>query len=85
MQTAEGKPYLSIAIDRTRKFAVAQPIENADRRTAREFLLQLLEIASNRLHTILTDDGIQFADQPRNRNTAHSLRFVLTLFTRRMG
>ena len=24
------------------------------------------------IHTILTDNGIQFADQPRNRNTAYS-------------
>jgi hypothetical protein len=25
-----------------------------------------------RIHTILTDNGIQFAEQPRNRNTAWS-------------
>ena len=31
------------------------------------------------IHTILTDNGIQFADQPRNRNTAYSrpMRFDL--------
>ena len=25
-----------------------------------------------RIHTALTDNGIQFAEQPRNRNTPHS-------------
>jgi len=32
----------------------------------------LLEAVPYRIHTILTDNGIQFADQPRNRNTAFS-------------
>ena len=32
-----------------------------------------------RIHTILTDNGIQFAEQPRNRNTAWSrqMRFAI--------
>ena len=72
LQTAEGKLYLFVAIDRTSKFAVAQLVEKADRRTAWEFLEHLLAVVPYRLHTILTDNGIQFADQPRNRNTAYS-------------
>jgi len=72
LQTAEGKLYLFVAIDRTSKFAVTQLVEKADRRTAWEFLERLLVAAPYRIHTILTDNGIQFADQPRNRNTAYS-------------
>jgi transposase InsO family protein len=72
VQTAEGKLYLFVAIDRTSKFAVAQLVEKADRRTAWEFLEHLLAVVPYRIHTILTDNGIQFADQPRNRNTAYS-------------
>jgi len=34
VQTAEGKLYLFVAIDRTRKFAVTQLVEKADRKTA---------------------------------------------------
>ena len=30
---------------------------------------QLLEVVPYRIHTLLTDNGIQFAEQPRNRNT----------------
>ena len=39
LRTAEGKRYLFVAIDRTSKFAVAQLVEKADRKTAWEFLL----------------------------------------------
>lgn len=81
VQTAEGKLYLFVAIDRTSKFAVTQLIDKADRRTAWEFLEHLLEAVPYKIHTILTDNGIQFAEQPRNRNTAFSrqMRFDKTL------
>jgi hypothetical protein len=72
--------YLFVGIDRTSKFAVTQLVDKADRRTAWEFLVHLLKAVPYRIHTILTDNpvlsevegGIQFADQPRNRNTAWS-------------
>jgi len=38
VQTAEGKLYLFVGIDRTSKFAVAQFVDKADRRTAWECL-----------------------------------------------
>ena len=69
LRTAEGKLYRFVAIDRTSKFAVAQLVEKADRKTAWEFLELLLDAVPYRIHTILTDNGIQFAEQPRNRNT----------------
>ena len=85
VQTAEGKLFLFVAIDRTSTFAVTQLVEKADCRTAWEFLEHVLKAVPYRVHTILTDRaietplvretmarGIQFADQPRNRNTAWS-------------
>jgi hypothetical protein len=63
---------LFVGIDRTSKFAVTQLVDKADRRTAWEFLEHLLKAVPYRIHTILTDNGIQFAEQPRNRNTASS-------------
>ena len=79
VRTEEGKPYLCVAIDRTSKFAVAQLVEKANRKTAWEFLEHLLEAVPYRMHSTLTDNGIQFAEQPRNRHTAHSwpMRFDL--------
>lgn len=77
LRTAEGKLYLFVAIDRTSKFAVAQLVDKANRKTAWDFLAHLLEVVPYRIHTILTDNGIQFAEQPRNRNTiyARPMRF----------
>jgi len=68
VRTQEGKLHLFVAIDRTSKFAFVQLHGQADRPTAVAFLEALLQTVPYRLHTILTDNGIQFADQPRNRN-----------------
>lgn len=72
LRTAEGKLYLFVAIDRTNKLALAQLVEKAKCKTAWEFLELLLEAAPYQIHTILTDNGIRFAEQPRNRNTIYS-------------
>jgi transposase InsO family protein len=48
---------------------VARLYEEAARPTACQFLEELLEVVPYRIHTLLTDHGIQFAEQPRNRNT----------------
>ena len=45
-------------------FAFVQLHEQADRRTAIAFLEALIAATPYRLHTILTDNGIQFADLP---------------------
>ena len=83
VRTEEGKLYLFVAIDRTSKFAVAQLVEKANRKTAWEFLERLLEAVPYKIHTILTDNGIQFAEQPRNRNKPYSrpIRFGLICAT----
>ena len=72
VQTVEGKLYLFVGIDRTSKFAVAQLVDKADRKTAWEVLEHLLEDLPYRIYTVLTDNGIQFAEPPRNRNTPYS-------------
>ncbi len=72
VQAAEGKLHLFVGLDWTSKFAVAQLVDTADRKTAWEFLHNMLEAVPYRVHTILTDSGIKFAEQPRNRNTIYS-------------
>ncbi len=67
VRTAEGKLYLFVAIDRTSKFAVVELVERADTRAAVAFLEALVEAVPYRIHTVLTDNGIQFADLPKNR------------------
>ena len=72
VRTEEGKLHMFVGIDQTSKFAVAQLVEKANRKAAWEFLEHLLETVPYKIHTILTDNGIQFAEQPRNRNTIYS-------------
>jgi transposase InsO family protein len=67
VRTAEGKLYLFVAIDRTSKFAVVELVERADMRAAAAFLEALIEAVPYHIHTVLTDNGIQFADLPKNR------------------
>ena len=83
LRTNEGKLYLFVAIDRTSKFAVAQLVDKANRKTAREFLEAVLEVVPYKIHTILTDNGIQFCEQQRNHNTPYSrpMRFDMICAT----
>lgn len=65
MQTAEGKLYLYVAIDRTSKFAFVQLVPKANRGTASAFLEALIATVPYKIYTVLTDNGIQFTFPPR--------------------
>jgi transposase-like protein len=65
VRTAEGKLYLYVAIDRTRKFAFVQLTSKANRVTASAFLAALIAAVPYKIHTVLTDNGIQFTFPPR--------------------
>src|SRR3974377_1028211 len=76
VQTAQGKLFLFVAIDRTSKFAFAKLAEKANRVTASAFLTALIEAVPYKIHTVLTDNGIQFtfpanADGPTARYATH--------------
>ena len=68
VRTEEGKLYLFVAIDRTSKFAFARLVEKANRNTASAFLVQLIKAVPYKIHTVLTDNGIQFTLPPRHRD-----------------
>lgn len=65
VRTAEGKLYLFVAIYRTSKFAVVELVERADTRAVAAFLEALVEVIPYRIHTVLTENGIQCADLPK--------------------
>ena len=79
MQTAEGKLFLFVAIDRTSKFAFVQLVQSATRVTASAFLEALVAAVPYRIHTVLTDNGIQFRFPPRYAN-GPTARFVTHMF-----
>ena len=46
---------------------MVQLVEKADIQAAAAFLEALVAAVAYRIHTVLTDNGIQFADLPKNR------------------
>ena len=68
VRTAEGKLHLFVAIDRTSKFTFVQLMKAANTDIACDFLEALVAAVPYKVHTVLTDNGIQFADLPKNRS-----------------
>jgi transposase InsO family protein len=68
LRTEDGKLYMFVAIDRVTKFAFARLEQKANRRTASAFLEALIEAVPYKIHTVLTDNGVQFTFQPRHRD-----------------
>ena len=66
VRTEEGKLRLFVAIDRTSKFAFARLVESAGKMEAAQFLRDLIEAVPYRIHTVLTDNGIQFTPRARD-------------------
>jgi transposase InsO family protein len=63
VRTAEGKLNLFVAIDRTSKFAFVRLEKRAGKIEAAQFLRDLLQAPPYRIHTVLTDTGIQFTNR----------------------
>jgi hypothetical protein len=76
-----------VAIDRTSKFAFVQLVESANRVTAAAFLDALVAAVPYRIHTVLTDNGIQFRFVPRyaNRPTTRSMTHMFAMRCRDRG
>jgi hypothetical protein len=87
VRTEEGKLFLFVAIDRTSKFAFAQLAEKANRVTASAFLTALVEAVPYKIHTVLTDNGIQFTFPPRYADgpTARSMTHMFDMRCRENG
>jgi hypothetical protein len=66
---AEARPkassHLYVAIDRTSKFAFVQLVTKTGRTSASAFLVALIAAVPYTIHTVLTDNGIQFTFPPR--------------------
>lgn len=66
VQTAKDKHYLFVAIDRTSKFAFAEPYTKAGKMNAAQCLRNL-----NTIHTVLNDNGVQFSNRPGDLYAFH--------------
>jgi Integrase core domain len=60
VRTEQGKLHMFVAIDRTSKFAFVELHEKATTAISANFLRNLLMAVPYKVHTVLTDNGIQF-------------------------
>ena len=60
VRTEQGKLHLFVAIDRTSKFVFVELHEKATTRVSADVLGRLLAAVPYKVHTVLTDNGIQF-------------------------
>lgn len=82
VRTAEGKLYLYVAIDRTSKFAFVQLVTKTGRSSASAFLEALIAAVPYKIHTVLTDNGVQFTF-PRRYADGPTARYVTHMFDMR--
>ena len=59
-----------LAIDRVSKFTYVEFHENAGKMNGADFLRNVAKAFPYKIHTVLTDNGMAFADLPKNRNGA---------------
>ena len=68
VRTEEGKMYLFVGIDRTSKFTYVELHERQTKMIAAEFLRKLIVAVPYKIHTILTDNGIQFTNRKQDKH-----------------
>ena len=73
VQTAEGKLRLFVAIDRTSKFSFVELHREAGKATAAQFLRNLIAAVPYAIHTVLTDNGIQFTNMAHHKYAFHHI------------
>ena len=77
MRTAQGKLHLFVAIDRVTKFAFVQLHEKVTARIGGNFLRALVAAVPYRIHTVLTDNGIQFTFSREPGSTVDDIKQAL--------
>ncbi len=77
VRTEEGKLHMFVAIDRASKFAFVELHDRATRRNASEFLRRLIKALPYKVHTVLTDNGVQFTTPGNDASAANDIREAL--------
>jgi hypothetical protein len=68
LRQAEGKLKMFLAIDRVSKFTYVEFRDDVGKMNGADFLREVVEAFPYAIHTVLTDNGMAFADLPKNRN-----------------
>lgn len=67
LRLTQGKLFMFLAIDRVSKFVHVAFFDANTKMNGAAFLREVVEVFPHRLHTVLTDNGMAFADLPKNR------------------
>lgn len=67
LRLAEGKLFMFLAIDRVTKFTHVAFLDANTKLNAAAFLREVVQAFPYAIHTVLTDNGMAFADLPKNR------------------
>ncbi len=67
LRLSEGKLFMFLAIDRVSKFVHVAFYDANTKLNGAAFLRQVVAAFPYQIHTVLTDNGMAFADLPRNR------------------
>jgi transposase InsO family protein len=62
LRSAEGKVHMLLAIDRVSKFAYVELHDTAEMATGAAFMRGVVAAFPNRIHTVLTDNGVAFTN-----------------------
>ena len=68
LRLADGKLHMFLAIDRVSKFTYVEFHDRTKMLNGAAFLHRVIEAFPYRIHTVLTDNGMAFADLPKNRS-----------------
>ena len=75
LRHADGKLVMFLAIDRVSKFTYVEFHDSAGKMEGSAFLKAVVEVFPYKIDTVLTDNGMAFADLPKNRQ-GPSRRFL---------
>ena len=67
VRTEAGKLYLFVAIDRTSKLTYVELLPNYGKMEAAQFLRNRIDHIPYKIHTLLTDNGIQFTNRKKDQ------------------
>ena len=68
LRLSEGKLFMFLAIDRVSKFVHVAFMDANTKLNGAAFLREVVEVFPYQIHTVLTDNGMAFADLPKNRD-----------------
>ena len=68
LRLTDGKLHMFLAIDRVSKFTYVEFHDRTKMLNGAAFLQSVIEAFPYRIHTVLTDNGMAFADLPKNRS-----------------